>query len=67
MDNDRIIQLGEDLRNHVFEILDQEIEITGMDAGAVAKAVEDAFVKALQGIMEDETAGYRVPKGWESI
>lgn len=67
MDNDRIINLGEDLRNHVFEILDQEIEITGMDAGAVAKAVEDVFVKTLQGIMGDETAGYRVPKGWESI
>lgn len=64
MDNDRIIELGEDLRDHVFNILDQEIELTGMDAGAVAKATEEAFVKALQKIMED---GYRVPKGWESI
>jgi len=53
MNNDRIIDLGEDLRNHVFETLDAEIELTGEDAGKVAKAVEDAFVKALQALIND--------------
>ena len=51
MDNDRIIDLGEDLRSDVFELLDQETDLTGDDAGAVAKAVEDAFVQALQKIV----------------
>ena len=44
----RIIDLGEDLREHVFEVLDSEPEMTGMDAGKVAAAVEKAFVEALQ-------------------
>jgi len=51
MDNDRIIDMGEDLRSYVFELLDQETDLTGFDAGAVAKAVEDAFVQALQKIV----------------
>ena len=51
MHNDRIIDLGEDLRNHVFEVIDQEPDLTGDDAGIVARAVEEAFVKALQKIM----------------
>lgn len=50
MENDRIIDLGEDLRSHVFDILDQEIEMTGMDAGRVAQITEAAFVAALQAI-----------------
>jgi hypothetical protein len=48
MHNDRIIQLGEDIRNHVFETLDAEPELTGQDAGKVASAVETAFVQTLQ-------------------
>ncbi|RKZ78519.1 MAG: hypothetical protein DRQ35_05820 [Gammaproteobacteria bacterium] len=51
MHNDRIIDLGEDIRNHTFETLDAEPEITGADAGKVAAAVEEAFVKTLQAIM----------------
>ena len=50
MTNDRIIDLGEDLRNDVFNLLDQEPDLTGDDAGIVARAVEEAFVKALQKI-----------------
>lgn len=63
MHNDRIIDLGEDLRNHVFDLLDQEAEMTGMDAGRVAKITEAAFVAALQAIMNED----RVPEGWDSI
>lgn len=48
MNNDRIVDLGEDLRNHVFEVLDNEPELTGEDAGFVARKVEEAFTKALQ-------------------
>jgi len=66
MDNDRIIDLGEDLRNHVFETLDAEIELTGEDAGKVAKAVEDAFVKALQAV-NDDVGPFGIPKGWDRI
>jgi len=51
MTNDRIIDLGEDIRNDVFNLLDQEPDLTGDDAGIVAKAVEDAFVKTLQGLI----------------
>jgi len=61
MSNDRILDLGEDLRNHVFNLLDQEPDLTGDDAGIVAAAVEDAFVKALQKIVDP------VPKGWDKI
>ena len=50
MHNDRIIDLAEDLRNHVFQTLDAEPELTGEDAGKVAKAVEEAFLKTLQSI-----------------
>jgi hypothetical protein len=52
MHNDRIIDLGEDLRNDVFNLLDSEPDLTGDDAGAVARAVEEAFVKALQAIVD---------------
>jgi len=48
MYNDRIEELAEDLRNHVFETLDIEPELTGDDAGKVAAAVEEAYTKALQ-------------------
>ena len=48
MHNDRIIDLGEDLRNHVFEMLDAEPEMTGEDAGKIAAAVEKAFVETTQ-------------------
>jgi hypothetical protein len=45
MDHDRICDLGEDLRNHVFEILDLEPECDGDTAGKIAAAVEEAFLK----------------------
>ena len=53
MHNDRIIDLGEDLRQHIFETIDSEPTMTGDDAGKIARAVEEAFVKATQAVMED--------------
>jgi len=51
MHNDRIIDLAEDLRNHVFETLDAEPEMTGEDAGKIAAAVEEAFLKTTQALV----------------
>lgn len=48
---DRVCDLGEDLRNHVFELLDEEIFVNGDEAGKVAHAVEEAFLCKLNRIL----------------
>lgn len=48
LSNDRICDLADDLRNHVFEMLDAEPEMTGADAGKVAHEVEEAFKTAIE-------------------
>lgn len=48
MDNDRIVDLGEDVRNYIFEMLDSEPDMTGDEAGRIARAVEEAFLQACQ-------------------
>lgn len=54
MKHDRINDLGEDIRNHVFEMLDAEPETDGDQCGRVAKAVEEAFIQAMH---KDEPIG----------
>lgn len=62
MEQDRVIDLGEDVRNHVFEMLDAEPGMTGIRCGAVAKAVEEAFLAAMQ---DDSEPDDRCPScGW---
>ena len=36
-------ELAEDLREYIFEMLDNEIEFSGMDAGQIAHVIERAF------------------------
>ena len=36
-------ELAEDLRQYIFEMLDNEIEFSGMDAGQIAHVIEMAF------------------------
>ena len=36
-------ELAEEVRQHVFHLLDNEICIQGQEAGQVAAAIEDAF------------------------
>ena len=48
MGEDRIEDLATDLFSHVFQTLDCEFGVESMDAGAVASAVEAAFVTKLR-------------------
>ena len=51
----RQTQIADDVRLHVFNLLDCEPEIDGMSAGKVAADVETAFVKSLLAIELEET------------
>lgn len=46
MHNDRICDLGEEVRNFVFQLLDSEPDIDGMEAGRIAHKAEQAFLDA---------------------
>ena len=39
-------ELSEDLRQYVFEMLDSEVEFSGMEAGQIAHVIEMAFIAA---------------------
>lgn len=56
MDNNRINDLASDLWNHVFGIMDQEIDLTGDDAGKIAQATKEAFIAAVNKTI-DENCG----------
>jgi hypothetical protein len=47
MNADKIEQLGEDIRQHVFLLLDGEPEIDGMEAGRIAAEVEAQFYRSM--------------------
>ena len=47
MNEARVQQLAEDVRQHAFNLLDAEPELTGDDAGRVAASVEQAFLSAM--------------------
>lgn len=56
----RIEQLGDDLRAHVFAVLDAEPELTGDGAGEVAAAVEHAFQCAVDDLEDDYEVEYTI-------
>lgn len=50
----RIEILAEFLREHVFEVLDQEPEMTGDGCGRIAQAVKELFSRELSREVEPE-------------
>lgn len=56
MNADRICDLGVDVRDHVFNMLDDEPELSGLDCGNVAQAVEDTFIAAMHAMLNGEQA-----------
>lgn len=53
MHKNRVILLAEDVRNDVFNLLDQEFEANGDDAGRVAAACERAFIEEWRKINDE--------------
>ncbi len=48
MHADRIKALADDLYSHLFSVLDQEPDLTGLEAGQIATTVQKAFESAAE-------------------
>lgn len=55
MHKKRITNLSEDIRDHVFSILDSEIEFSANECGEVAQTIQDAFLDAMEGLDVEPT------------
>lgn len=54
--NERMKELGEELRRRVFEMMDAEPDIDGMEAGRIAARVEQSFLATVLPADEDDDA-----------